>query len=108
MDRYEWFIAEVLKQFKAIEETLKALLAKIPHIGTFAADNSNLIALAVMVIITALVIKPLIKWSIGILIIGAIVAAAISHLSGMSFWGVLPLTALGTGVVLFSNKFMMG
>jgi len=108
MDRFAWFLTEVLKQFKAIEETLKTLLAKIPHVGTFAADHSNLIALAVMVIITAFVIKPLIKWSLGILVIGAIIAAAISHLSGMSFWGVLPLTALGTGVVLFSNKFTMG
>lgn len=108
MERFMWLIDEITKQFRSVEQALSALFAKIPGIGDFASDNSNLITLAVMIVITIFVVKPLVKWSIGIIALGASLAAAISYFTGMTFWGVLPLTALAASIVMFSNKFTMG
>ena len=107
MDRFQWLISEILSQFKHMEEILRGLLAKLPLIGGIASAYSNLVALAVVIIITVFVIKPLVKWSLTIVAIGTALAAAISYFSGLTFWGVLPLTAMGAGIVVFSNKFTM-
>ena len=108
MERFIWIIEEVLKQFKTIEAFISALMARVPGVGDFAAVHSNLITLAIVAIITIFVIKPLVKWSLGIIAIGTGLAAVISYFTGMTFWGVLPLTALGASIVMFSNKFTMG
>jgi hypothetical protein len=108
MERFFWLLNELFKQFKSIEEGLQALFAKIPSIGNFASDNSNLITLAIMILVTIFVIKPLVKWSIGVIALGVTMAGAISYFTGMTFWGVLPLTALAASIVMFSNKFTMG
>jgi hypothetical protein len=108
MDRFLWIIEEVLKQFKTIEEYIRAMMAKLPGVGAAAADHSNLITLGIVAIITVFVIKPLVKWSLGIVAIGTALAAVISYFTGMTFWGVLPITALCASIVMFSNKFTMG
>jgi hypothetical protein len=107
MERFRWFIEEILKQFAMIENALKSLMAKVPYIGSIAADHSNLIILTIVMLITVFILKPLVKWSLGILLIGSLLAGAISYLSGLTFWGVLPLTALGAGIVMFTNRFTM-
>ncbi len=108
MERFKWLLEEILTQFQAIEDSLSAVFAKIPGIGSFAGDHSNIILMAIMALITVAVIKPLVKWSIMIVSGGTVLAMAISYFSGITFWGVLPLTALGVSIVLFSNKFTMG
>ena len=108
MERYKWLLDEVLSQLKSIEETISGLLAKVPGIGNIAVDHSNLIVLAIVTLITIFVIKPLVKWSLAIITMGTALAAVISYFSGMTFWGILPLTALGASIVLFSNRFTMG
>lgn len=107
MEKFQWLLNEILSQFKHMEEILRGVLARLPVIGNLAASYSNLIALAVVVVITIFVIKPLVKWSLTIVAIGTVTAAAISYFSGLTFWGVLPLTAMGAGIVVFSNKFTM-
>lgn len=107
MERFKWLLEEILSQFKTIEDGLSALLAKIPGIGAFAGDHSSIILMAIMALITVAIIKPLVKWSIMIVSGGTVLAMAISYFSGMTFWGVLPLTALGVSIVLFSNRFIM-
>jgi hypothetical protein len=108
MERFEWFLEEIVRQFRNIEHALSMALAQLPYIGDVASDYSNLIALVFVIILTIFVIKPLVKWSLGVVIIGTSLAAIISIFSGMTFWGVLPLTALGASIVMFSNKFTMG
>lgn len=108
MEKFQWLFEEIIRQFKNIEEMLRSAMAKLPLIGTFAFDHSTIIVLIFMGIITVFVIKPLVKWSLGVVAIGTAVAAIISFFSGMSFWGVLPITALGACIVMFSNKFTMG
>lgn len=108
MERFEWMLEEIISQFKYAQELLRIVLAKIPYIGAFASEYSDIIALAAVAIITIFIIKPLVKWSLAIVAIGTVAAAVISYLSGLSFWGVLPLTALGAGIVVFSNRFTMG
>jgi len=108
MERFKWFLDEVIRQFKSVEEFLKSLVAKIPYVGVAISDYSNLIALAIVIIVTVLVIKPLVKWSLAVLVLGVSLAGVISFFAGLSFWGVLPLTALGAGIVMFSHKFTIG
>lgn len=108
MERFKYFLDEIIKQFKNIEEFIRSLMAKVPYIGSTMSDYSNLIILAIVVILTVLVIKPLVKWSLAVLVLGVSLAGVISFFAGLSFWGVLPLTALVASVVLFSNKFSMG
>jgi hypothetical protein len=108
MERFKYFLDEIIKQFKNIEEFIRSLMAKVPYIGSTMSDYSNLIALVIVVILTVLVIKPLVKWSLAVLVLGVSLAGVISFFAGLSFWGVLPLTALVASVVLFSNKFSMG
>jgi hypothetical protein len=107
MERFRWIIDEILKQFETIERALSSLMAKLPYIGTIAAENSNLIILTFVIVLTVFILKPLVKWSLGILIIGSLLAGIISHFSGLTFWGVLPITALGAGIVMFTNRFTM-
>ncbi len=108
MERFTWLVDEVAAQFKSIEMALSALFAKIPWIGSFAGDNSNIILMAIMALITVAIIKPLVKWSLYIVAGGTVLAVVISYFSGFNFWGVLPLTALGVSIVIFSNRFIMG
>lgn len=108
MEKYKLMIDQALAQFKSIEESVSSLFAQIPGIGTIAGDHSNLILLAIMAGITIVIIKPLVKWSIMIVVGATLTAAVISHFSGLTFWGVLPLTAVGVSTVMFSNKFSMG
>ncbi|MCP4583141.1 MAG: hypothetical protein GY839_16155 [candidate division Zixibacteria bacterium] len=108
MERFQWLLDGVIRQFKNIEEALSRALANLPFIGDVASNYSNFIALILVILITVFVIKPLVKWSLGVVIIGTSLAAIISYFSGMTFWGVLPLTALGASIVMFSNKFTMG
>jgi hypothetical protein len=107
MERFQWFFEEILAQFKAAEASLSALLSKIPGIGQFAGDHSNIVLMAIMALITVAIIKPLVKWSFMIVSGGTVLAVIISYFSGLAFWGILPLTALGVSIVLFSNKFTM-
>lgn len=107
MEQFRLFLDEVIKQFKNVEELVKSFMAKIPYLGADISDHSNIIVLAIAIIVTVLVIRPLVKWSLAVLIIGVSLAAAISLFAGLSFWGVLPLTALGAGIVMFSHKFTM-
>ena len=107
MERFQWFINEVLNQFAHIEAMLKTVFSKIPWIGAFAANQSTLILIVFMITLTVFVIRPLVKWSLIVVIFGAVLAGIISYLSGLSFWGILPLTALGASIVMFSNKFTM-
>jgi hypothetical protein len=107
MGNFRWIFEEILKQFAMIEDALRSLIAKVPFIGSAAADHSNLIMLTIVMLITVFILKPLVKWSLGILLIGSLLAGAISYFSGLTFWGVLPLTALGAGIVMFSNRFIM-
>lgn len=108
MERFKWLLEELLKQFSAIEKALGNAFAKIPVLGDFASNNSNLIILAIMIIVIIFIVKPLVKWSFGVIALGAALAAAISYFAGTTFWGVLPLTALMASIVMFSNKFTMG
>ena len=108
MERFQWLLEEIIMQFRNIEAFLSRVLAKLPVIGDFASSYSNLIILALVALITVFVIKPLVKWSLGVVILGTGMAAILSYFSGMTFWGVLPLTALGASIVMFSNKFTMG
>ncbi|GEM_PF-1865951 len=108
MERFQWFFNEAIRQFKNIEDLLKALMAKLPIIGAVAAEHSSLITIVFMIALTVFVLKPLVKWSIAIMILGTTIAGAVSYFTGMSFWGVLPLTALGAGIVMFTNRFIMG
>jgi hypothetical protein len=105
LQRFQWLLSEIIRQFEMVEKTIKSLMAKLPYIGSVAADYSNLIMLTIVMVLTVFVLKPLVKWSIGILAIGALLAGVLSYFSGLTFWGVLPLTALGAGIVMFSNKF---
>lgn len=107
MERFTGLIDALLQKFETVENTLQGLLAKIPGIGDFISNNSNLIILAIVIFLTIFVIKPLVKWSIGIIALGAILAVAISYFTGTAFWGVLPLTALAASIVMFSNRFTM-
>jgi hypothetical protein len=108
MDRFQWLLDEIIRQFKAIEKMVGAAMAKLPHIGDFASSNSDLIILCLVAFLAIFIIKPLIKWSLGVIILGTSLAAVISYFSGLNFWGILPLTALGASIVMFSNKFTMG
>jgi len=108
MDRFQWLLDEIIRQFKTVEETFSLIFAKLPYIGGFASKYSNLIILVLVALITIFVIKPLVKWSLGVVIFGTSLAAVISYFTGMTFWGVLPLTALGASIVMFSNKFNIG
>jgi len=108
MERFKYFLDEIIKQFKNIEDLINSLMAKVPYIGSTLSDNGNLIALAVVVVLTILVIKPLVKWSLAVLVLGVSLAGVISFFAGLSFWGILPLTALMASIVLFSNKFSVG
>ncbi len=108
MDRFQWLLDEIIRQFKTVEETFSLIFAKLPYVGDFASSHSNLIILGLVVFITIFVIKPLVKWSLGVVVLGTSLAAVISYFSGMTFWGVLPLTALGASIVMFSNKITMG
>ena len=107
MDRFLWILDEILKQFESIERTLSSLMAKIPYIGFTASEHSNLIMLTFVMVLTVFVIKPLVKWSVGIIAVGSLFAGVISYFSGLTFWGVLPITALGASIVMFTNKFTM-
>jgi len=108
MERFGLLLDEVIRQFRNVEKAISKALANLPYIGDVASDYSNLITLVFVVLITIFVIKPLVKWSLGVVIIGTALAAIISYFSGMAFWGVLPLTALAASIVMFSNKFTMG
>ena len=107
MERFVWFLDEIISQFKAIENMLQSLMAKIPLIGSFAAEHCNLILLTFMMVLAVFILRPLVKWSLLIIIVGAVLAGAISYFSGLTFWGVLPVTALGASIVMFVNKFIM-
>ena len=67
----------------------------------FHADSTFMMVLAVFAL------KPLVKWSLGIIAIGSLLAGVISYFSGLTFWGVLPITALGASIVMFTNRFTM-
>ena len=108
MEQFKYFLDEIIKQFKNIEDLINSLMAKVPYIGSTLSDHGNLIALAVVVVLTILVIKPLVKWSLAVLVLGVSLAGVISFFAGLSFWGILPLTALMASIVLFSNKFSVG
>ena len=108
MDRFQWLIDEIIRQFNAIKEMLGPAMAKLPHIGDFASNYSNLIILGLVAFTAIFIIKPLVKWSLGVIILGTSLAAIISYFSGLNFWGLLPLTALGASIVMFSNKFTVG
>ena len=108
MERFQWLLNEILQQFRNIEDLLETLMAKLPIVGTAAAEYSSLITVIFMIALTVFILKPLVKWSIGIMILGTAAAGAVSYFTGMSFWGVLPLAALGAGIVMFTNRFIMG
>jgi hypothetical protein len=108
MERVPWLLDQIQQHFRTVEEFIANLMAKIPGIGDFASGHSNLIALALIALVIMVVIKPLIKWSFGIVIIGSVLAALISYFSGFAFWGILPLTALGATLIMFSNKVSVG
>ncbi|MCD6163398.1 MAG: hypothetical protein J7K40_13440 [candidate division Zixibacteria bacterium] len=107
MERFVWFLDEIVGQFKAVENTLQSLMAKIPFIGSLAAEYCSLIMLVFMMTLAVFILRPLVKWSLMVIIVGAILAGAISYFSGLAFWGVLPVTALGATIVMFVNKFVM-
>ena len=108
MERFTGLFDEFMRRFEAIEKTLTELFARIPGLGDFASGNSGLIIFAMIMLIAIFVIKPLVKWSFGIIALGAAMAGAVAYFTGMAFWGVLPLTALVASLVMFSNKFTMG
>jgi len=108
MERFQWLLNEILRQFKNIEDLLKAIMAKLPIVGTAAAEYCTLITIIFMIALTVFILKPLVKWSIAVTIFGVVIAGTISYLTGMSFWGVLPLSALGASIVMFTNRFIMG
>lgn len=108
MERFKWLLDEILTQIEAIKDALSAVFAHIPGIGLFASNHTNVILMLIMAVLTVAIIKPLVKWSILIVVGGTVLAVIISYTFSMTFWGVLPLTALGVSIVLFSNKFTMG
>ena len=79
MERFQWFFDVLGNQFKNVEHALKKLFAYIPYIGQTASDHSNLIMLTFMIVLTVFIIRPLVKWSLGIVIMGAVLAAMVSN-----------------------------
>jgi len=104
MENVFGYIDQAIKLLISAGDFVGGLLANIPAFKDIGPMQSRLIALGGLFLIGYFLIKPLIKWSLGIIIIGTVSAALISHFSGIAFWGVFPLTAFAGAMIMFSSK----
>jgi hypothetical protein len=83
---------------------VKAIALKIPMVGPAIADHARLAIFLLVLFTVAILIKPLLKWSIVVLVIGSFVGVAISLYFGLAFLTVLPYSSLGVSIVMLSTK----
>jgi hypothetical protein len=104
MDRLKLFADEFAKQFAQVELVLKSAAAQIPVVGPAMADHIRLVIMIAVLLVLVILIKPLLKWSLVIGVIGGLVAMGISAYFGLSFLAVFPYSAVGVSILLLATK----
>ena len=105
MERFEWFYYELLKQVANVKSVILSFFKKIPLLGNLSDQTLQWIVIGIVFAVLAVVMFPLLKWSIKIGVAAAAIAAILAFITSSSFWGVLPFAGLGVAIVVFSNKF---
>ena len=105
MERLTWFYHEILRLAANLKAAILSILKKVPFLESLPDGMLISIFIALVFIAAVVVIYPLIKWSVKVAAAAAIAAGVVMLFTSMSFWGLLPFTALGTAIVVFSNKF---
>jgi hypothetical protein len=104
MERLKVFADKLAEQYLQIEAALKTAAAQIPSVGPAIADHIRLVIMIAVLLVLVILIKPLLKWSLVIGVLGGLVALAISAYFGLSFLAVLPYSAVGVSVLLLATK----
>jgi hypothetical protein len=104
MERLKAIAEELVRQYLHIEATLKTFAAQIPSVGPLLADHIRLVIMIVVLVTLVILIKPLLKWSLVIGVIGSLVAIALSAYFGLSFLAVFPYSAIGVSILLLATK----
>jgi hypothetical protein len=104
VERLKGIIDGFSTQLAHLETLVKTIALKIPMVGPTIADHARLAIFLVALCLIALFIKPLLKWSIVVLVIGSFVGVAISLYFGLAFLTVLPYSSLGVSIVMLATK----
>ena len=98
-------LGERLLSFLAqFELLLKNALAQVPVIGPTLSAHVKLVIALIIISILVIFIKPLLKWSIVVAVLGGLVAVGVSTYFGLPLLNVFPYCALGVSILMLSTK----
>jgi hypothetical protein len=108
MEQIAWFYDKIIAPIVGLKQSVISILRNIPFLETLPDSQLEWILIGIVFAILISIMLPLIKWSMKLAIGAVILAAIMAIVTSSSFWGMLPFTALGVAVVLFSKKLQMG
>lgn len=96
----DWFVTQIGQ----IREIARELTTKIPGIGKFLTDNIEIVLLGFALIVGVILIKPIVKWTLVVGLLGTVTAFAVSAYFCLPFLSVLPYAIGGVSILILATK----